>query len=426
MIRRVGRLALAALLASASLGQAQEAKGGSAEIFRRYADRVVKIQVVETGSGAKSSLGTAFFVTPSGLLLTNYHVVAQSVNEPERYRTVWIGAGGTSAPAGVLAIDVINDLAVLDTGSPSPRYFPLAATNLAKGVRLYSLGHPEDLGLSIVEGTYNGNLEHALYPKAHFTGPLNPGMSGGPALTAAGQVVGVNVATEGNSVSFLVPIEAAIPLVTRADEDTTATGDIDLLDDAGRQVLENQDRYLSQLFRGDSTVRLGPFLLPTQPAPFFRCWADAERKPEALFELIEHQCSTDDYIYLSGEQPSGIVTLEHRVLISRGLSPLRFYSLYSGEFLRATDRTSLDPDDETTSYRCRNDNVRRGGMLLRMIFCVRRYRMFAGLYDARVKVAVLGARDVGLITQLTLSAVSFENAERVARYLVNRIRWAPR
>jgi hypothetical protein len=251
-------------------------------------------------------------------------------------------------------------------------------------------------------------------------------MSGGPALTAAGQVVGVNVATEGNSVSFLVPVEAAIPLVSRAAADTTAPGDLDLLDDAGRQVLENQDRYLGQLFHGDATVRLGPFELPTQPAPFFRCWADAIRKPEALFELIEHQCSTDDYIYLSGEEPSGIVTLEHRVLISRGLSALRFYSLYSGEFARATDAGSDDPDDQMTDYRCRNDNIRRSPMLLRMVFCARRYRNFAGLYDARIKIAVLGARDVGLITELSLSGVSFENAERVARYLVERIRWAPR
>jgi hypothetical protein len=416
-------VALALLLAAPTRVAAQEAKGGSAEVFRRYADRVVKIQVVETGSGAKSSLGTGFFVSPDGLLLTNYHVVAETVDQPDRYRAEW-SQGGAARPATVLAVDVINDLAVLTTNEPSPRFFRLGPTHIAKGARVYSLGHPEDLGLSIVEGTYNGNLEHALYPKAHFTGPLNPGMSGGPALTAAGEVVGVNVATEGNSVSFLVPIESALPLLARAEAAAgEGEGEPDLLAAAGRQVLENQDRYLAELFRGaDSTVRLGPFELPTQPAPFFRCWADADRQPDALYDLIDHQCSTDDYVYLSGDQSSGIVSLEHRVLLSRGLTPLRFYSLYTGEFRRAS--AELESGDGTSEYRCHDGNVRRDRMVLRVELCVRGYRKLAGLYDAHLKVAVLGARDAGLITQLTLSGVSFENAERVARHFVDRIRWA--
>jgi serine protease Do len=387
--------------------RAQEPRGGTAEIFRLYADQVAKIQVVETGSGAKAGVGTGFFVSPSGFLLTNYHVIAETVDSPDQYRAEWIGTDGRPRPAEVSAIDVVHDLAVMATDTTVARFFSLAPVHLAKGVRLYSLGHPGDLGLSIVEGTYNGNLEHALYPKAHFTGPLNPGMSGGPSLTPKGQVVGINVATEGNSISFLVPVELAIPLVARAIEDTSS--DLDLTAEAGRQLRENQDRYLSHLFQGaDSTVRLGPFELPTQPAPFFRCWADADRATEDKYERIVHQCSTDDYIYLSGEQSSGIVTLEHRVLISRGLNPLRFYSLYRSEFSRGAGGQTLDSSDEVTAFRCRGE---------------RRYKKFDGLYDATLRAAVLGARDVGLVTSLTLSGVSFENAKRLARLFVDRIKW---
>ena len=61
---------------------------------------------------------------------------------------------------------------------------PVTAT-LLKGDRVLAMGHPRDLGLSIVEGTYNGQVEHVLTPRLHFTGPLNPGMSGGPAVTPA-------------------------------------------------------------------------------------------------------------------------------------------------------------------------------------------------------------------------------------------------
>ena len=413
---------LALAFTISSVGQAQTPAGDevSAGVFRRYADHTAKIQVVESGSGAKASLGSAFFVDARGYLLTNYHVVAEAVDD-SRYRIEWLDQTGVARPARILAVDVIRDLAVVGTGRPTSRFFALTSTTIAKGTRIYSLGHPEDLGLSIVEGVYNGLLEHTLYPKIHFSGPLNSGMSGGPALTQAGAVVGVNVATAGNSLSFLVPIDAALPLLERAK---ASTGDEpDFAADIGRQILDNQATYLGTLFQGsDSTVRIGPFDLPTQPAPFFRCWADANRDAEALFESVDHQCSTDDAIYLSGSQSSGIVSLSHRVLVSRGLNPLRFFSLYTAEFRQ--HRTEFEVPDDVTDYQCQNNNVRHHGMVMRTQFCVRRYTKYDGLYDAELKAAVLGARDAGVITSLSLSGVSFENAQRLTKKYLERIRWA--
>jgi serine protease Do len=403
---------------------AQERTEGSAAVFQRFADRVVKLQVVESGSGAKSSLGTGFFVAGDGRLISNYHVIAETVADT-RYRLEWLERDGTAHPARVVAIDVVRDLAVVATDRVRERFFALGAPDIARGTRLYSLGHPEDLGLSIVEGTYNGLLEHTLYPKIHFTGPLNPGMSGGPSLTADGQVVGVNVATAGNSLSFLVPVEAAVGLLERSGEEDPEAFE----DQIAAQVLANQDRYLKTLFQGtDSSLTIGPFALPTQPAAFFRCWADADRDEDALYEFVDHRCSTDDYIYLSGSQSSGIVSMTHRVLVSRGLSPLRFYALYTGQFRQATfdGGFEFESGDNLTDYRCRDDNVRRDGLVMRVSFCVRRYRKYRGLYDARIKAAVLGARDAGVVTQLNLSGVSFENAEQLARQYLDRIRWAKR
>jgi len=401
---------------------AQGSDQTSATVYRQYADRLVKLQVLEAGSGAKASLGTGFFVAADGRLLTNYHVVAEAVGDPN-YRIEWIDRGGVARPGQVVAFDVVRDLAIVGTGQPRTSYFVLGALDVAPGTRLYSLGHPEDLGLSIVEGTYNGLLSHTLYPKIHFTGPLNSGMSGGPALTAAGAVVGVNVATAGNSLSFLVPIEAALPLLDRPTSGDAGTDEVARA--VGDQVLANQDRYLATLFQGaDSSVTIGPFQLPTQPAPFFRCWADADRDEEALYEVVDHRCSTDDYIYLSGSQSSGIVSLSHRVLVSRGLNPLRFYALYTAQYGQDHSGEGFDFAEDVTEYRCRNSNLRRDDLVIRAAFCVRRYLKYPGLYDARLKAAVLGARDAGVVTQLNLSGVSFSNAEKIARQYLRRIRWA--
>ena len=73
-------------------------------------------------------------------------------------------------PATILGVDAVYDLAVLRTSRPHKGFLKLAAVQVQQGTRLYSLGHPRDLGLTIVEGTYNGLLQHTLYPKILFSG----------------------------------------------------------------------------------------------------------------------------------------------------------------------------------------------------------------------------------------------------------------
>jgi serine protease Do len=392
------------------------------DVYRRFADRVVKVQIIERSSAAKASLGSGFYVADDGSLVTNYHVISQLVHHPSRYRVEVLDATGAAVPATLLAIDVIHDLAVLRRQSRPPGYFALASLDVSRGDRLYSLGHPEDLGLSIIEGTYNGLLQYTLYPKIHFTGSLNPGMSGGPAIDGAGHVVGVNVSTMGNQVSFLVPIEQVIRLVERV----RAPGFVksrDFLADVGRQLLAYQDEYITQMFGGTiPTVSLGGFVLPTAPARFLRCWADAPSERDAPYDVAYHRCSTEDAVYITEDQSSGIVELEHRLLTSGSLNSLRFSALYTHSF----DAKGEDVDgneDVVTRFRCTTDNVDNGRTTLRAALCLRRYRRLPGLYDVVLRAAVLGRRDRGIVTVLQLSGVSFENAQRVTRHYLQGIAW---
>src|SRR5687768_525245 len=135
---------------------AQTGSIATADVFRRYADRVVKIQVVETASAAKASIGSGFFVTERGHIVTNYHVVSDLIHAPERYRAEVIEGQGPPRVVTVLGVDVVHDLALLAADYRPRTHFTLGPASVEQGNRLYSLGHPEDLGLSIVEGTYNG------------------------------------------------------------------------------------------------------------------------------------------------------------------------------------------------------------------------------------------------------------------------------
>jgi hypothetical protein len=389
---------------------AQQRGVTTSEVFSRYADRVVKIQVVETGSAAKATIGSGFFVSGSGHLVTNYHVISKLIHDPDRYRAELIDVAGAVQPVAVLGSEV----------RPAS-YFSLGPVGIAQGHRLYSLGHPEDLGLSIVEGTYNGHLQHTRHPRIHFTGSLNPGMSGGPTITQEGRVIGINVATAGNQLSFLVPVDRAAGLLGRvlgpADDPAART-----LAEVGRQLRDHQDAYLRDMFAGETkTVELGPYRLITEPAPFFRCWADATRRQELPYEKVRHHCSTDDQLFIAGDQSTGVVDLDHEMISTRKLNRAQFFSLYTSVF--AVDNTPGGEEEHVTSWRCGTRNVRNASLPMRAVLCLRRYRKLGELYDGVLKVAVLGRGDSGLVSTLTLSGVTFENVDRLARRYLERISW---
>jgi serine protease Do len=415
-------LVLLLVACSPALLCAQPIGATTPEIFKQFSEHVVKIEVVETGSAAKASIGTGFYAGADGRIVTNYHVVSKLIQTPDRYRIEVTDPSGQTVSGTVLGIDVVYDLAVLRTPRRAKGYLALASKPVAQGTRLYSLGHPHDLGLTIVEGTYNGLLKHTLYPKVHFTGSLNPGMSGGPTLTQAGRVVGINVATEGEQISFLVPAERALALLDRtARAENPAPRSF--LAEVGQQIHANQARYLAGMFSpGTPSVNLGPYALPTKPAEFFRCWADALRRKDLPYVAVTHDCSTDDYIFVSSEQSSGIVRFYHQLLSTEELNPMRFFTLYSGQF-QAGNAAMFGNEEEVTPFRCQTRNVRTATGKMRSVLCARQYVKLPGLYDAAFRVATLGARNVGLVSTLSLSGASFENVQTLSQRYMENIKW---
>ena len=392
------------------------------EIFRRYAARVPKVQVLEAGTGAKAVTGSGFFVDAQGHLVTNYHVVSRLVAHPERYRAEILDSAGTARAVRVLRVDVVHDLALLATAPAGDAVLAVARGLPPQGRRLYALGHPYELGITIVEGTYNGLMRHALTPRIHFTGSLNPGMSGGPTLDGQGRVVGVNVSTAGDQVSFLVPAQAVSALLDAGAADAWRAVP-DLLGDVARQLRAYSDAYLDSMFVGDvPSTTLGGVELPTRAAPFFNCWADADRDPDTPYESVQHLCTTDDEVYLSEDLWAGVLEFGHTYYASTTLDPIRFYALYQDEF--AGDVQWLGGSDEDlTDFRCRTRNVRQGGATWRTVYCLRAYKRLPGLYDAIFKAAQLGRGNVGVMTRLSLSGVTAASAERTARRYFARIRW---
>ena len=173
--------------------------------------------------GSQTSVGSGFFVSGDGHIVTNFHVVSDAALKPERHDLVYVTADGREAPLQILqARRAARPRAAEGRPTPAPRHFDALAFRpeaqpLSQGERIYSLGNPLDVGFAVTEGTYNGLVKRSFYPQIFFGGALSAGMSGGPALDQDGRVIGVNVArrVDGEQVSFLVPAASPRALLAR-------------------------------------------------------------------------------------------------------------------------------------------------------------------------------------------------------------------
>jgi len=389
------------------------------EVFARHKDSVVQIRIIDAQGGAKRSIGSGFLISDDGRLITNFHVVADFVHHPGEHRAEWHTGDGASGPLQLLDVDVVHDLALLQSPDLSGRKFLAVESNLPNmGERIFPLGFPYDLGLTIVEGTYNGLLDKSLYERIHLTASINPGMSGGPAIDRNGNVIGVNVATAGNQVSFVVPSKYVIGLLTRDDAATRG----ELIGRIGEQLRANQEHYLGELLSTPFVItRLGPFEVPGAIARYVNCWSQTDQSKERLIDRTELSCQSEDDVFISGTLKTGAIRFEHALRSTRKMGAVRFWSLMERGF--GSFYGDLGGEKSTmTGFSCSGDFFEHAGTKSKMMVCVRRYREFTDLYDIVQRQIVLDRSDQALQSTLILTGVARERGLGFARRFAESLR----
>ena len=85
-------------------------------VYEQARSQLVQIRTVLKGRASQTSVGSGFFVSRDGHIITNFHVVAEAALKPERHDLVYVTADGREAPVQILQLDVLHDLALLKAG----------------------------------------------------------------------------------------------------------------------------------------------------------------------------------------------------------------------------------------------------------------------------------------------------------------------
>ena len=394
----------------------------SADIYSDTDKSVFQIRVVHKQTGKKSSIGSGFVVTAPNIIATNYHVVSSYVNEPDKYVLEYLSKDGKKGAVEILDIDITHDLAVLKADTDLGP--PLMITHIPeKGARLFSLGNPLDLGFSIVEGVNNGIMKNSEEKNILVSGSLNPGMSGGPTLNEEGKVIGINVATSGNEISFLVSAEHLVKVLDRLEKRNFKPAS-DIYELISEQLVSNAQEKLNKVLEYEwGVTQIGKFSVPSELFDTYRCWdASPTFKKEVLYSLTSSSCTNEYNIFLSGSLEVGGLAYEYHWLETDELSPPRFYHA-AYEKLNDSVPPSNAGREDVTNFACMTKFVNISGVDFKATICRRDYLKYTGLSDVLTTVAMVGHKKQGFIFNLDLVGTDFNSAMDLLQKMLEKITW---
>ena len=190
----------------------------SQEEFREFFERFFGPQIPRNRK--ERSLGSGFIIDPTGLIITNNHVV-EGADE-----IVVLLSDEKEYTAELLGRDPKTDLALIKIKGDGPfPYLELGDSSKARvGDWVVAIGNPFGLDHTVTAGILSargrtigaGPYDDFLQTDAS----INPGNSGGPLLNLNGEVIGINTAIVpgGTGIGFAIPTALAKSIVIQLKE----------------------------------------------------------------------------------------------------------------------------------------------------------------------------------------------------------------
>jgi S1-C subfamily serine protease len=183
-----------------------------------------------TPEGAQEEIvtGSGFLIDPSGIVVTNNHVVTGGA-----FWKVTVGDETSTHDAQVLGVSECSDLAVIKIDGSGYPVLTFAAAVPNVGDHVYAAGHPGGEAYTLTDGIVSKAPEASdqswasIKQEIQHTAQIRPGSSGGPLVDASGNVVGVNYAgNDKDRTFFAIAASEASGIVDqlKLGKDVTAIG----------------------------------------------------------------------------------------------------------------------------------------------------------------------------------------------------------
>jgi TPR repeat protein len=188
----------------------------------------------ETEKSQSKGVGTGFFITRDGYILTCYHVV-------EKANSVQVLVGDKMYEADIEQIDIHNDLSLLKIRGVFSAIAFSPARSVKLGESIFTIGYPnpdfQGYAAKLTRGEINSLSGYRDDPRLYqISAPVQPGNSGGALVDENGHVVGIVVAVL--DAWATLKITGALPQnVNYAIKGTYALAFLDALPEVSRKLI---------------------------------------------------------------------------------------------------------------------------------------------------------------------------------------------
>lgn len=218
-MRKYGRILAGLAFALGPMGFAwcQHAALTPEQIYDRISPSVWLVEA-DHGDGA-GSMGSAVVIGTASLI-TNCHVI-------DKAKSIFVSHDRRRIPARLEYRDPVRDLCQLEArGIAAPVVLIASARTLRPGSKVYAIGNPRGLELTISDGLVSG-LRHDQAGELQYiqiSVPISPGSSGGGLFDVHGRLVGVTTAglRDSQNLNFALPADWIADLARRSADPNLA------------------------------------------------------------------------------------------------------------------------------------------------------------------------------------------------------------
>ncbi|MEK6773358.1 MAG: serine protease [Bdellovibrionota bacterium] len=409
------------LISAFSFSQAQAT---AIQAYNKIRPLIVQVKSSASSNSEKSSYGTGFVIDKSGIIMTNYHVVSESIWNPEKLKS-YVVFENQSLEAKILNVDFVNDLALLKIDHQFPSQIKLAESLPDKGEEIFSLGLPEDLEWTVVKGIYNGLVKHGPLNSFYMSTPINSGMSGGPIVNSKNELVAVNesIRLASSQISFGVPLPDVKSLLAEKNSNALTSKQLyyDKLQEQLTLYQEKLTNIIQKSFKKEK--KISKIAIPDL-SENFKCWGDSETQQENFYRSETEYCSNEYSIRINDTLEEGGFDFQFSITNNYLLNQLSWQNLISSKStLTLPEVVNSFNSEATLNYtpvKCIRENITHGNSPILITICYQKILQLKGLFDFYISFYKSLNKKTFISGQVKIGAFSRSNMKKIINLILDK------